>query len=63
MIEKKKWYKSWTVWVGILQIVAAALLLLADFLGKAVFTPEAWVLLAAGIIQIILRMKTTQPLG
>lgn len=55
----KAWYESKLVWLGIITTVIGALQLVADFLAQGVFTPEALVLLASGILGVVLRVWFT----
>jgi len=57
------WYKDKTVIIGILEILAAVGLLVADFLQVGDFTAPAFVLLATGIIMIVLRFYTNTPIA
>jgi hypothetical protein len=59
----KAWYESKTIWVGILEIVIGALGLVATFLQAGDYTPAAFVLLAVGVLTIVLRFLTSQPIG
>ena len=58
----KLWYESKTVWAGILEILIAVCLLVADFLTVENFTLPAFALLAAGIFTIVLRFVTDTPI-
>ena len=57
----KKWYQSKTVWIGILEVLSAVGLLVADFLTTGDFTAPAFVLLGVGVITIVMRFLTEQP--
>jgi hypothetical protein len=56
----KKFYLSRTVWIGVLQIVSAILMLVADFIGRGDFSPVAYVVLVNGIVMIALRFLTNE---
>ena len=64
-MEKKEWYKSNTVWSGILKLLAGILITLASFLSseidiQTVMTgciSSIW-----GIYDIIIRFRTTSTL-
>ena len=59
----KEWYQSKTVWLGVITTLIGALQLVAQFLGTGVFTPEAFTLLAVGVLGVILRVWfTDQPI-
>ena len=58
----KRWFESKTVWVGILEILIAVGLVVADFLTVENFTAPAFVLLAVGILTIVLRFVTDTPI-
>ena len=62
MQNSKPWYQSKTIWVGIIQVLCAIGLLVADFLQVGDFTAPAFVLLAVGILTIVLRFLTEQPI-
>jgi len=57
-METKPWYKSLTLWVGIAEVVSAALLQVASFLKTGVFTAEAIIMLVVGIVTIVMRLRT-----
>ena len=59
----KAWYASKTIWVGILEIVIGALGLAATFLQAGDYTPAAFALLAVGVLTVVLRFLTSQPIG
>jgi hypothetical protein len=61
-MEPKIWYKSKTLWVGVVEILIGVLGLVATFLGAGVFTPEAYVLLVVGALTILLRKLTDTPM-
>lgn len=52
----KKWYKSKTLWVGILQVVAGV----AVALSEKVATGSA--ITVSGVLMIILRVITKEPI-
>ncbi len=58
----KEWYKSRTVWAGILEILIGVLGLVATFVGYGVYTPEAIILLVIGALTIVLRKITIMPI-
>ena len=58
----KKFYLSKTVVVGALQILGAVLLFVADFVGRGDFTLPAILLGASGVVGIILRFLTSEPI-
>ena len=58
----KPWYESKTVWAGILEILIAVCLLVADFLTVKNFTAPAFVLLGVGVLTIVLRFVTDTPI-
>ena len=58
----KRWYESKTVWVGILQIIIAVCLAVADFVTVGDFTAPAFIFLAVGILTIVLRFLTDTPI-
>jgi hypothetical protein len=59
----KKWYESRTIWIGIIQVLCAVGLLVADFLQVGNFTAPAFVLLLVGVLTIVMRFLTEQPIG
>jgi len=59
----KKWYESRTIWIGIIQVLCAVGLIVADFLQVGNFTAPAFVLLLVGILTIVMRFLTEQPVG
>lgn len=61
-MDAKRWYLSRTVWAGILEIVIGALGLLATWLQQGDFSLPAVILLVVGVLTIILRKLTTQPI-
>ena len=62
-MEPKLWYQSKTMWIGLLEVVIGVLGLVAPFLGGKVYTPEAFVLLGIGVLTVILRKFTDQPIA
>jgi len=53
---EKEWYKSKTIWFGILQTLAGGLTLLADALNSGTLgNPAGVTLFATGIITLIMR--------
>lgn len=60
----KKWYKSKTVWLGVITTLIGVLGLVSDLLGKATITPQDVVLLFSGVLGVILRVWfTTAPIA
>ncbi len=58
----KNWWESKTIWVGILQILCSIGFSVADFLQAGDFTGPAIALFVTGIISIVLRFLTNEPL-
>jgi hypothetical protein len=58
----KKFYLSWTFWAGILEILVAVLGAVATWMKQGDFTTPSIILLVTGILTIILRFKTTEPI-
>jgi len=58
----KKFYLSKTVLVGALQILSAALLFVADFVGRGDFSLPAILLGVNGLVMIALRFMTSEPI-
>ena len=56
----KKWYASKIVWVGVLQFVYGAAMLVADFLEAAEFNPVAVASLVCGLLLIVFRIWFTE---
>ena len=54
----KKWWQSRTLWVGVIEIAIAVLTYLAELPPSTTMTAGA-----AGILTIILRVITKQPIG
>lgn len=54
----KKYYQSKTFWVGVLQILSAVLLFLAEFVGRGDFSTVAVILFVNGLVMIGLRFLT-----
>ena len=54
----KDWWKSKTIWIGILEILSAVGLAVADFLQVGDFTAPAIVLFFTGVLMIVLRFLT-----
>lgn len=57
-MDTKPWYKSITMWVGIAEVLSAALIQVATFLKAGVFTADAIIMLIVGIVTIVLRLRT-----
>ena len=57
----KKWYQSRTIWAGILEVLIGALLLLEQFLAVGDFSESGFIILGAGIIQVLFRVITSEP--
>ena len=60
--EMKQWYESKTIWVGIMEIGIALGGLVATFLDAGDYTYPALVLLFVGILKVLLRFVTEQPI-
>ena len=60
---EKRWYKSKTVWLGILSILIAVLEFIATFLASGDFSPTAIVLGVSGLLGIVLRFLTSEPIA
>ena len=62
LVTTKPWWKSKTIWVQLLPMAVAVLALLAD--SELITNPQAvaGLLLAIGVINIVLRSITGQPL-
>ena len=56
----KKWFKSKTVWIGVLQILSALILIFVDLFPDSTIISS--VLLADGIIMVVLRWITDKPI-
>lgn len=54
----KKWYLSWTLWlnVGVILLEAVTQIL------ELVPAPAGWSLYAVGVLNILLRIKTKEPI-
>jgi len=61
--EGKNWWESKTIWIGILQIACSIGFSLADFLNAGDFTGAAIALFITGIVSIVLRFLTNEPLN
>lgn len=59
----KLWFQSKTVWIGIIEIAIGVLGLVADFLGKGDYSPSGYVLLATGVLTVVLRFLTEEPVS
>lgn len=59
----KLWYQSKTFWIGAIEIAIGVLGLVATFLEAGNYTPEAFVLLTTGVLTVILRFMTKEPLA
>ena len=62
-MDPKPFYKSKLFWLGALQIFVGAAALVGPFLEAAVFTPAGFVALASGVVTIVLRFLTDQPIA
>ena len=60
---EKKFYASRLFWLGVLQIAIGVLGLLAPFLEAGNFSPEAFVPLVSGVLTIVLRFLTDEPIS
>jgi hypothetical protein len=58
----KNWYQSKTIWVGILQVAIGVLGLVATFLQAGDYTAPAIVLLVVGVLTIVMRKLTEEPI-
>lgn len=60
-MESKVWYKSKTIWTNVVIVLIAVLMLATEQLG---LSPEAvqWILFLAGVLGIVLRALTDQPI-
>lgn len=58
----KAWYKSKSIWLGILTIAISTMTLLGVFVETGDFTIPAIIGLTIGVMQIIARALTEQPL-
>ena len=59
----KNWYKSKVVWLGILQLIAAITLFVGNKLdGTPSWNPSEIILLVNGVVMVILRWLTDQPI-
>lgn len=56
-------FVSKTVWVGILEILIGTAGLLAPFFDAGVYTAAAVTSLVAGVLTIVLRFVSTEPIG
>lgn len=61
-MDAKKFYVSKLFWLGVIQVVIGGLGLVAPFLEAGVYTPAAYVALASGVLTIVLRFVTDQPI-
>jgi hypothetical protein len=61
-MEAKNWWKSKTVWLGILTVSIGILTAVAEFLARGDFSPSALVLMISGAMGVILRFITDKPL-
>lgn len=59
----KPWFKSKTVWAGIIEMLIGSLGIIATFLEAGDFTLPSIVLLIVGILKIVLRYVTDTPLA
>ena len=60
----KKWYKSKTVWLGVITTLIGALGLVSDLLGKPTISSQDITLLLSGILGVVLRVWfTTEPIA
>lgn len=56
----KTWYTSKTVWIGLFQILSAAILIFVDLFPDSKYISS--VLLADGILMVVLRWVTDRPI-
>ena len=61
-METKAWYKSKTIWMGMITALVAALVQFQVVLENADGVPS-WLLGIVGAAIILLRMVTKQPIG
>lgn len=59
MVDGKEWYKSKTVWVGVIVTLIAVLQLVASLLTQEQVAATDITLLFVGILQVILRVWFT----
>lgn len=65
MPELKKWYKSRTVWSGILELAGGFILTISSFLGGEIGIEtliSGLFLMVEGLKNIVLRFKTSNPI-
>ena len=58
----KKWYESKMIWVGVLVTIQGAIPLVVDFLNQGVFSTPAFLVMTSGIITVLLRVWTNDPI-
>ena len=58
-----KWYLSKTLIVGALEVVIGVCGLLIPFFQTAAYTPAAFTALIAGVLTIVLRLITSDPIS
>lgn len=66
MSEPKSWYTSKTIWFNALTVALAIigfLMVTQSTSGLPLDLDPKWLVIASGIINIILRFMTNQPLG
>lgn len=59
----KPWYQSKTVWLGIIEALIGSLGILATFLSEGDYTASSIVLLVVGVLTIVMRKLTEEPLA
>ena len=58
-MEQKPWYKSKTLWAGVITSLIGVLSLIAELVSKATVTPQDVVLMFSGALVIALRVFFT----
>lgn len=64
MVEPKLWYESKTLWINALTVIASILAFIVDTQtagGLPFEIDPRWVVIALGVVNIILRSVTNQP--
>jgi len=51
-MDAKRWFNSKLVWIGLLQTLIGICGIVAEFLSIGTFSPEAFVLLVAGMATV-----------
>ena len=55
----KKWYESRTFWVAVVEVAGGIIGVIFDGLDSGI----SWLAISAGIVMLILRKVTSQPIG